>query len=180
MARTIRRNKGDSSEMILLLAAAGAAVYGYFAGWFSSFGFGPAAAAPATPAATPPPTPPLGTVLTATWQLAAQVAAGDKYILPGALLSTTPPTGYTIAIDAYKSETGNATGAFYLRNDVAAAAVSYVNVLLAQQSLPPVTLGTLYTFPLSSLALVNQIATGAGLSGLGGLAQYMYTRTGRG
>ena len=192
--------KDSSTGTILLLGGLGVAVWGYFQGWFSSLGFAPAAAAttPGTTttttttstAANPPAAtaaaPKLGTVLTSAAQLAAQVAAGDAYILPGPTLISQPPTGYSLASDSNNAEVGypatnTAPGTFYVRNDVAAALVGVLNAAQVATHTGPgnVTTATLYQFPIQSLTQLQQIMTAAGLSGLGGLAQYMYTRTGR-
>jgi len=187
--------KESSTGTILLLGGLGVAVWGYFQGWFSSLGFTPAAAKPVTgtPAASTAATPPaataaapkLGTILTSAAQLAAQVAAGDAYILPGPSLISSPPTGYTLATDSNNAEVGfaagnTAPGSFYLRDDVAAALVATINAgQLATQTGPGnVTTATLYQFPIQSLTQLQQVMTGAGLHGLSGLAQYLYTRTG--
>jgi hypothetical protein len=192
----------NSGSTILLLGAAAVAVYGYTQGWFSKL-FGTtttsttqtaaqiaaaqaataqaAAAAAASAAQNSPILPPLGTILNNAPQIALQVAAKDKYILPGPALysAASPPAGYTAAIDALASEVGGGSGGFYLRNDIAAAVLATVNGLLQAQGLPGLTLGTLTQFPIESLSTVNQIATSAGLSGLGDYQRHMYTRTGR-
>jgi 3D (Asp-Asp-Asp) domain-containing protein len=53
MARTRKNAGGSGSEMLVLLAAAGVAVYGYMQGWFASLGFAPAAAAPSNSGSAP-------------------------------------------------------------------------------------------------------------------------------
>ena len=188
----------ENGSTFLLLGAAAVAFYGYTQGWFSSlFGTTAAAAtstaaqqaaAAAAAAAKGPVVPPVGTVLTNAADLAAQVAAKDPYILPGPALIGQAPAGYSLAMDSMVGEvggTGSAQGGFYVRNDVASALVALMNALQTATNVAtggvsaPVTLETLYQYPIQNLAQLKTVMSSAGLTGLGDYQRHMYTRTGR-
>ena len=67
-----------------------------------------------------------------------------------------------------------------VRRQVAAPAQ---NILAQAQGQPasfvPVTLATLYNYPVSNLAQLQTIMSSAGLTGLGDFKRHMATRTGR-
>jgi len=192
MARRRTRKKNPESGATSLLMIGGIAVVGYLAyvnGWLSSL-FGTTAAttttattgttAPVTGSVSPTAaavvgTPPLGTVVHNNTDLQAQVAAQLPYIMPDNSTIGSSPVGYTLATDATPSETGTTGGQFYLRNDVAQAAVNGLNSLLnlasvgSQGTIPYVALSpaTLYTAPFQNLAQLHSVMASAGLKGLG-------------
>jgi hypothetical protein len=200
--------------MVMFVVLGGIAIYGYFQGWFASLGLAPTAAAGAVatggqaPAATaagavakggnPPAATAaagaVGTPVSSAAQLSAQIAAQDPYILPGPSLISSPPAGYSLAMDSNVTEAGGAAGTqqgqFYIRNDVATALIAALNALGTQEnilaqaqgqpaSFVPVTLATLYNYPVSNLAQLQTIMSSAGLTGLGDFKRHMATRTGR-
>lgn len=173
--------KGGS--MLLLLGAAGVALYGYFNGWFSSL----TTAVMASPAPTPttgtvnpvtnpatqivnaPSTPPpIGTVVTNANDLAAQAAASYMYILPaqsiGNLLSLVP-NGYTPIVTADY-------GTVYLRNDVFGVVSTDLQNRIARAVNAGAAATSIQQSTQLSLDQIKVDAQTAGLSGLSGLMGY--------
>jgi hypothetical protein len=180
-------HEGGGGSTILLLGAAGVAIYGYFQNWFASFGFAstaaaatPAAPASTTPAASTASVPALGSVVHSAADVAAQVAAKDPYILPDNSVISQAPVGYVLAANSTPAETGTTNGQFYLRSDVADAVVALINAVnTAAGRGASASLLTLYNFPIANLAQLKTIMSSKGLTGLGDYQRHMYTRTGR-
>ena len=136
------------SGTILLLGGLGVAAFGWYKGWFASFGFpGPAAtpsttitaaqlaamqqaaaaAASGSGSSSGPSIPAVGTVVDAAG-IAAQVAANDSYIVPSASAVSQAPTGYVMVGVADKSAAP--AGVIYLRADIAKKNVDTANAAI--------------------------------------------------
>lgn len=170
-----------SSNTILLLGAAGVAVYGYTQGWFNTIlaSFGGAAAAPAIaakPAAAVTPVPPLGTTVTNAADALRQVAANDAYVLPDAATFVSfqgaLPGGYNTVTTTDK-------GQILLRPDVYAAVSGVLSNRVKRAADAGASATSIQNAGQTTLAEIQTMMSTQGLSGLGGLQRHMLTRTGR-
>lgn len=185
----------DSGGTILLLGGLGVAVWGYFQGWFASFGFAPgavgfdntaagrAAAAAAGPGSTSSAVsgggtaaagpPALGTHNVNAAQALQQVAANDAFILPDpatfAQLQAAPPSNYGFI------QTTDAGGVF-LRPDVYSAVQTLIQARVAKASQAGAAASSLQAAGQVSLSDIQQMMTNQGLTGLGDYNRHLMTR----
>jgi len=124
--------------------------------------------------------PALGTMVTTAAQAAQQAAANDPWIVfGGALIGTSPPANYQLF---NTSDLGN----IWVRNDIVTAANAWLATQQAQANaacsawaLTNPNTPCPASVPSMTLAQLQQIKTGAGLSGLGDYQRHVYSRTGR-
>lgn len=174
-----------SSNTILLLGAAGVAVYGYMQGWFdsilSSFGVSAAAApviAANKPAAAPvvTPVPPLNTTVTNAADALRQVAANDAYVLPDAATFVSfqgaLPGGYNTVTTTDK-------GQILLRPDVYAAVSGVLSNRVKRAADAGASATSIQNAGQTTLAEIQTMMSTQGLSGLGDFQRHMGMRTGR-
>jgi hypothetical protein len=124
-----------------------------------SAAFAASAAASSAAAATTAAVP-LGSTVTTSAQVAAQVAAGDAYILADPIAYNVPMMAPAISAGYSLFPGSTDSSIIYLRPNVAAA--------VAAASPAPTT-----------LAQIQAVMSTSGLSGLGDYQRYIYTRTGK-
>jgi len=172
-----------SSNTILLLGAAGVAVYGYMQGWFdsilSSFGGGVAPVLAANkPAAAPAvtPVPPLGTTVTNAADALRQVAANDAFVIPDAATFVSfqgaLPGGYNTVTTTDK-------GQILLRPDVYAAVSNVLSNRVKRAASAGASATSIQNAGQTTLAEIQTMMSTQGLSGWNDFQRHIAVRTGR-